>query len=131
MIKKLVVLTAAVTLSANVAMAYSGPDRLIPAPVEYSLGDGVYTLRGDGSDVKVCLGNSAFEQMVRDLPEFAREEAYRLTINKKGVRIEALTELGVVRAKQSLEQMRLLDRDVRHCVIFDYPRFRYRGVMID
>lgn len=131
MIKKIVVLTAAVALSASVAMAYSGPDRLIPAPVEYSFGGGVYTLRGDGSDVKVSLGGSAFEQMVRDLPEFAREEAYRLTINKKGVRIEALTELGVIRARQSLEQMRLLDRDVRHCVIFDYPRFRYRGVMID
>lgn len=56
MIKKIVVLTAAVALSASVAMAYSGPDRLIPAPVEYSFGGGVYTLRGDGSDVKVSLG---------------------------------------------------------------------------
>ena len=52
---------AAVALSASVAMAYSGPDRLIPAPVEYSFGGGVYTLRGDGSDVKVSLGGSAFE----------------------------------------------------------------------
>lgn len=131
MIRKMMGLMLANLLFASVLYAYSGPDRIIPAPVEYSISEGVYRLECDGSDVKVHLSSRHFLEMIDGLPDFAKEEAYELTIGKKGVKIEAMTEEGAFRGKQALEQMRLLDKDVRHCVIFDYPRFRHRGIMLD
>lgn len=131
MIREILSVTGAILMSVNLLSAYSGPDRVIPAPVEYTFDEGVYSLKCDGSDIKVHLSSKEFSRMVEELPDFAREEAYRLTVSKKGVRIEAMTEEGAFRGRQALEQMRLLDKDVRHCTVFDYPRFQHRGVMID
>ena len=113
--------------------AYSTPDKLIPEPVEFSTGEGVYTLKPDGSDVKVYMNDAAFAAKVEALPEFAKEEAYELVVGKKGVKIYALTEEGAFRGRQTLEMLRLLDpaATVQHCTIFDYPRFQHRGIMLD
>ena len=70
-------------LFASVLYAYSGPDRIIPAPVEYSISEGVYRLECDGSDVKVHLSSRDFLEKIDGLPDFAKEEAYELTIGKK------------------------------------------------
>lgn len=130
--KRIFVLAVSIVLPICItSSAYSGPDGLIPAPVEYVLAEGVHTLKADGSDVRISLNSRDFAKLVKDLPDFARNEAYRLVVNKKGVRIEAISELGAFRGRQTLEQMRLHDRDVMFCEIFDYPRFQYRGVMID
>lgn len=115
------------------ASAISGPGDIIPAPVKYvTFGEG-YTLKKDGSDIRVHLADRRFSKEIKGLniPEFARDEAYRLTVGKKGIDIFALTETGVYRARTSLGMM--LDRDstLSHCEILDYPRFRHRGLMLD
>ena len=99
---------------------------LIPAPVEYTPSEGTSTVK----KVVVKEGRSKFRKEVSALPEFAQKEAYRLTIGPKKVKIEALTPEGVFRAKKTLEQLRL-QGEVPCGVIFDYPRFRHRGLMID
>ena len=115
----------------HTASAVSGPDGLIPLPVEYSVSDGIYTLRCDGSDVRTYVADKAFAELTADLPDFARQEAYKIVIGKKGVKVYANTDEGAFRASQTLRMLRLLDDDVQHCTIFDYPRFQHRGIMLD
>lgn len=110
-----------------------GPGALIPKPVSYETAPQTYTLREDGKDVRVRLGDRSFARQVRDLPAFAAEEAYQLTITPRGVEIRALTQTGAVRAVQTLVQLLQLSDDgtVDCCTILDWPRFRYRGFMMD
>lgn len=131
MLFKFVSTVAAIAVSTCMLSAYSGPEDIIPAPVEYNVAEGFYTPEPDMSDVKVYLGTPEFRTRVQSLPEFAREEAYRLVVSRKGIKIYALTEKGAFRARQSLVMMTLLDDDVRYCDVFDYPRFRHRGIMLD
>lgn len=131
MIRKFLLSLMALVASTSLLSAYSGPKDLIPAPVEYSVSEGIYTLKNDGSDVKVFLGLKDFCTKVKALPEYAQEEAYSLVVCKKGVKIFAVTEKGAFRAKQTLRMMELIDDDIQCCVIFDYPRFRHRGIMLD
>ncbi|MBO4635117.1 MAG: beta-N-acetylhexosaminidase [Bacteroidales bacterium] len=88
--------------------------QLIPAPVEYSPG---------GS--KTC-----FKKAVAALESWQKEEAYRLTIKGDKVKVEALTDQGRFRAQTTLDQLRAMG-ELPQGVIFDYPRFRHRGLMID
>lgn len=131
MLKRLLTALALSTIVNISLSAISDPSRLIPEPVCFSISDGVYSLRPDGSDIKVVLNDADFRAATADLQDFAREEAYEITIGKKGVTIKAMTEEGVFRGRQTVEMLRLLDPDVKHCRIFDYPRFRHRGIMID
>lgn len=131
MIRIIFAIVAVFAVSIYSLNAKSNPRDIIPRPVEYTVSEGVYTLKGDGSDIKVTIGSSAFAQKVNELPEFAQEEAYELNVGKKGVKIYAMTQEGAFRAMQSLEMMRLLDPQIQYCKIFDYPRFQYRGIMLD
>ena len=131
MIRKILLTAALFAASFFCVSAYSGPDVIIPKPVEYTICEGYYTPKQDGSDVKVHLSSSDFVAKVKDLPEFARQEAYELVVGKKGIKIFALTQEGVFRAQQTLKMMRLLDKELVCCTVFDYPRFQHRGIMID
>lgn len=99
---------------------------LIPKPVSFTPEDGVCRTE----KVFVQRGRRSFREAVARLEPWQRQEAYRLTIGKDKVRIEALTEQGVFRARTSLEQLRALG-EIPCGVIFDYPRLRHRGLMID
>ena len=99
---------------------------LIPKPVSFTPEDGVCRTE----KVFVQRGRRSFREAVARLEPWQRQEAYRLTIGRKRVRIEALTEEGVFRARTSLEQLRALG-EIPCGVIFDYPRLRHRGLMID
>ena len=99
---------------------------LIPAPVEFKPSEGTSTV----DKVIVRKHSFGFRKAVRDLPEFARKEAYRLTIGPRKVVVEARTDEGVFRARKTIEQLQALG-EVPCGVIFDYPRFRHRGLMID
>ena len=99
---------------------------LIPAPVEFKPSEGTSTV----DKVVVRKHSFGFWKAVRDLPEFARKEAYRLTIGPRKVVVEARTDEGVFRARKTIEQLQALG-EVPCGVIFDYPRFRHRGLMID
>ena len=100
---------------------------LIPAPVDYTVGDGVCI----EEKVSVQRGCSSFKKATASLQDFQKKEAYRLTIESKRIKIEALTKEGVFRAKTTLEQLKACGGALPCCVIFDYPRFRHRGLMLD
>ena len=95
---------------------------VIPAPVQVSETEGTPNLT---RELSRKIGKSAFARKTAFLPAFAREEAYLLTVTPKGYRIEANTETGCLRALQTLSQVD------RCCTVFDYPRFAYRGFMLD
>ena len=61
-------------------------------------------------------------------------EAYRLTVDSRGIRIAAITETGVIRAIQTLAQLAegdTQDGEVEACEIVDWPAFKLRGYMHD
>ena len=97
---------------------------ILPAPVSFERADGTSTAK----DVEVVVGKRSFNRWSASLPAFARKEAYRLTITPKRVRIEANTPEGVYRAKTTLAQ---LEYPYPCGVIVDYPRFPWRGIMLD
>lgn len=131
MLKRITAMFTAIAVSTCLSSASSNPGDIIPQPVRYSVDEGQYALKGDGSDVKIYIGTARFAEMVRNLPDFAKEEAYELVVGKKGVKIYAMTEEGAFRASQTLEMMRLLDPQIQYCTVYDYPRFQHRGIMLD
>ncbi|MBO4743667.1 MAG: hypothetical protein J5533_08550, partial [Bacteroidales bacterium] len=100
---------------------------IIPAPVDYTVGQGVCV----EETVSVQTGGSAFKKATAQLQDFQKKEAYRLTIEGRRIKIEALTKEGVFRARTTLEQLKACSGALPCCVIFDYPRFRHRGLMLD
>ena len=99
---------------------------LIPQPVSYTPAEGVCRME----KVVVRQDGRAFRKAVAGLETWQQNEAYRLTLDRKKVKIEALTDEGVFRARKSLEQLQALG-EVPCGVVFDYPRLRHRGLMID
>ena len=69
------------------------PDVIIPAPAEFRLTGGTCNFTGE-PQVKI-LHNA------KDI----RPEGYRMTISRKGVKVEAADEAGAFYALQSLDQM--------------------------
>ena len=115
MMKKIASITAALVLSFS-ALAQ------VPYPVELKKAEGV---PNTGVELSKAIGKRAFAKRTASLPAFAREEAYALTVTPKGYKVEANTQLGYLRAKQTLAQMESCGS------VFDYPRFGYRGDMLD
>lgn len=61
-------------------------------------------------------------------------EAYRLTVHRNKIRVEAITEQGAYWGLQTLNQLLQRRRGktfVRGCEIVDWPAFRVRGFMQD
>ncbi len=62
----------------------------------------------------------------------ASEEGYLLTVTDKGVEIKALTETGLFYGIQSFAQLYAVNgKTIKTQRIKDYPRFAYRGLMLD
>ena len=112
---------------ASLFAAPGSPDVILPAPAHVTFGEGTVVC----GTPKVTLGGQAFRKATAGLPAFARDEAYRLTVDGKGVRIEANTETGVFYARQTLAQLTRESDTLRCCTVFDYPRFPYRGIHLD
>ena len=94
---------------------------LLPLPKEVE-----YT----GGSVKT--GAPETLEFVEAIPE-ARlngNEAYRLTVDKDGIHIQAVTEQGVWNARQTLRQLTQKGR-TPCCRMVDWPSFRVRGWMMD
>ena len=87
---------------------------LVPAPVKH-------TPEKDGT---------SFKEAVAQLEPWQQEEAYRITFYEKRIKVEALTPQGRFRAQKTLEQLELLGERPEG-TIFDYPRLRHRGLMLD
>ena len=131
--KKTFIIVLALMAALPSAFAASGPDDIIPAPVKYEVLNEEYTPKADGGDVRVHLGDKRFLKEIKalNLPDFARDEAYKLVVGRKGIDIYALSETGVFRARTSLNMMLDSDSTLTVCGILDYPRFRHRGLMLD
>lgn len=95
---------------------------VIPAPVEVQEQAGIPNVQ---KELSRKIGKAAFTRKTASLPAFAREEAYLLEVTPKGYRVQANTEVGYARALQTLSQVD------RCCTVYDYPRFPYRGFMLD
>lgn len=100
---------------------------LIPAPVEFQAGKGICPPDVPVREVPV---GKVLEKAMEGLPDYARQEAYRLVLKKNEVLLEAFTDEGLFRGRMSLEQLRALG-DIPCGIILDYPRFRHRGLLID
>lgn len=112
----------------------SQPRDLIPAPVEYSVSPG--SIRADvlmQLPEKVRISEKALRRHLKgqDLAPWQLKSAYWLEIGKRGVKIDAADEEGVFYARQSLKMLSSLDSTVALCTLLDWPRFRYRGILLD
>jgi len=57
-------------------------------------------------------------------------EGYRLEVDDRGIRVASADRAGAFYAQQTLAQL-VIDSRVPHTTIDDYPRFAYRGAMLD
>ena len=112
----------------------AGPADIIPAPVEYEVGDG-------------CIASAELAQMApavsisergmknrlkgQELTDWQLGQAYWLEIGKRGVKVVAADEQGAFYARQTLDMLTELSDTVSCCTILDWPRFQYRGLMLD
>ena len=118
-------LTLLAVTAALAAACGHGPDwYLLPLPKMYEAGRG--TVDTARADARMEI------RLVDALPEAGanRQEAYRLTIRKDGILLEAVTEDGLWNGRQTLRQ---LEHDGRYpvCTVTDWPSFRIRGFLQD
>ncbi len=70
----------------------------------------------------------------RDYPALETDEAYQLTINGRGIELQAASVYGVLWGLQTLRQLARVDNGVLQLpfvTIEDKPRFAWRGMMLD
>ena len=118
----------------NEVMGGTQPKDIIPAPVEYSVSPG--SIRADALTQlpeKVRVSEKALLRRLkgRELADWQVKSAYWLEVGKKGVKIEAADPEGVFYARQTLRMLASQDSTVAFCTVLDWPRFRYRGILLD
>ncbi|MBK8945895.1 MAG: family 20 glycosylhydrolase [Ignavibacteriae bacterium] len=68
------------------------------------------------------------------LVKLNEDESYEILITQENVKISALTDIGAIRAIETLNQLMLTDENGYYfpaCKIIDSPRFPWRGLLID
>jgi hexosaminidase len=59
-------------------------------------------------------------------------EGYKLIVSSSGITIDASTDAGLFYGAQSLRQLAMANgSDIPGCEVIDYPRFGWRGSMVD
>ncbi|MBP5323255.1 MAG: beta-N-acetylhexosaminidase [Bacteroidaceae bacterium] len=129
-----ILIVLALVCGAVCTQAQPRPTNLIPTPVEYSVRSG--SVRHDDLArlrEKVRISRKALLCRLGDrrLTDWQLRSAYWLELGKRRVKIVAADEEGVFYARQTLRMMASLDSSLTCCTILDWPRFRYRGVMLD
>lgn len=84
--------------------------------------------RNNGDKIDNCIELN----IVKALEQCPSEEGYKIRVTDRNISIEACSATGLFYALQSLNQ--LCERNsgrIPLCHITDYPRFQYRGLMID
>lgn len=100
------------------------PSSLLPLPQKYQFNG------------KKSSGELTVEEKYVNQIEGAKfqEEAYHLSITRKGILLEATTPKGMYWGRQTLEQLKYTKNKktwVPQCDITDWPAFRIRGFMHD
>ena len=112
---------------------------LMPKPQKVEVFEDEVAVPLDGRRIRVVLVDSIPGAYDYPLAGFGNE-AYRLTIRSGGILIEAVDSIGVLRARQTLAQLALVDGASNHrpeepllpsCIITDWPAFKLRGYMHD
>lgn len=103
--------------------------KIVPLPVSYTEKAGTYCIHADGPEVKVSLGR--IKGLPENLPDHAKQCAYRMDISPKGVTVRAESETGAFYASRTLEQLTQDSNMIKCCTILDYPEFSWRGLMLD
>lgn len=93
-------------------------------------------IRDAGGEITDRASSVIRIEMVADIPEARvnRNEAYRLAVSSKEIKVEAVTEQGVYWALQTLRQLEKREgtrSTFAGCEIVDWPAFRIRGLMQD
>ena len=131
---KRILIALAFVCGAMNAPAQPMPTNLIPTPAAYSVRSGsIEPKEMAGLHEKVRISEKALLRLLegRKLADWQLKSAYWLELGKKGVKIVAADKEGVFYARQTLKMMASLDSPAACCTILDWPRFRYRGVMLD
>ena len=129
-----IILALALAMGIVSAQAQSQPANLIPAPAEYNVRPGTVSRdKMNGSHEKVRISEKAMLRRLegRKLTDWQLKSAYWLEVGPKGVKIEAADQEGVFYARQTLRMMAEPDSMVNCCTVLDWPRLRYRGMMLD
>lgn len=99
-------------------MTTSIAQSIIPQPVSVVMGKGT---TGKGVVVKTNIDSS-----------FLKKDGYQIFIGKKDIRVKAQSNAGLQYANETLSQLRSQYGDVLpQMTITDYPRFEWRGLMLD
>ena len=116
-------------LASSTAMADSLLSKLLPKLHTVVEGEGVYSGGIDAASVTIVSEKElgTFDYKIEGLAN----EGYRLIVTPEGISIKAASEVGVIRARQTLAQLLQDDGSIECCDITDYPAFKVRGYMHD
>ena len=133
-------------------------DNLIPMPIDVQIGKSVLhlsngvviqgehvgSLRTEFKELRELLKNWGVKDYSRErkaLPVISLEiladsalpskEAYKLTIDKSGIRIAATSSVGIFYGLQTLRQFDVSHHKIQFVDIVDYPAFPWRGFLLD
>ncbi|RZL58247.1 MAG: beta-hexosaminidase [Sphingomonas sp.] len=158
----LALLSSAATAQISPARTAPAPLPLVPMPQTVTRGSGSFTV-ADGARLAIPNGDAGAQAAARLLAAHVRvergltlapidgdapirfvrdatiagDEAYRLDVDARGIRIAASGDRGLVHGAMTLAQLLSPDRDygrpvaVPALAIADAPRFAWRGLMID
>ncbi|GGO70095.1 family 20 glycosylhydrolase [Bowmanella pacifica] len=101
------------------------------ALLKTQLQQGLATQLVDG-DKNLALHIQVENPTTSTYPKLGEDESYRLSIDAQGIKIEAPTALGALRAAQTLRQLAFAQNgELPYVSIQDSPRFPWRGLMVD
>ncbi len=130
-------LAAAVTLCAqapDVECHIDAPEgsmvlNLLPKPHNAVVNDGYYTGSVDDAVVNLVTDEElgTFDYTLDGFDN----EGYKLVVTSDGITITAASDMGVIRARQTLTQLVADDGTIECCEITDFPAFKIRGYMHD
>lgn len=102
---------------------------LLPKPHFAQANEGVFNGPLDNPVINIVTDEElgTFNYTLEGFPN----EGYKLTVATDGISITAASQVGVIRAKQTLQQLVASDGSVECCQITDFPAFKIRGFMHD
>jgi hexosaminidase len=126
----LAVATAVTVLVIQNGKPMTHPATVVPAPVSQVNGEGTVALTSASGPLSELLGLPEGDGLVLQLGGNQPAEGYTLEATTAGISITASDEAGLFHGIQTLKQL-TRDSAVPVTRIDDYPRFAYRGAMLD
>lgn len=153
-IVRYILLVSALLLAAVRPAPLAAQSTLIPTPVDIAVGESGFTINVDtvvfghgkaaatahflARELGLGVGRRSASRIVFAIVPASKlpgDEAYRLNVTPKEIRIEASTEAGLFYGAQTLRQLvptgSAPSRIVPAVQIKDAPRFKWRGLLVD